>query len=196
MPPAACPSSPAPTGCPCHGGAWGRRRVRVRLDAHDAAHPRELAVGVVLGILVRGIVEDVDRGDRVGELDLHALQGTGEREGGFVPVARTLGHRALEHQLQRGRRIGPRQRRHRLRLDALDEIRAAVAAAGLLERRAPGQQRVDGRAERVDVGGDAGCRASLNASGGDHGIDMPPDDSSDSAVVAMPKSVSAGGCTR
>ena len=44
----------------------------------DAADPGELAVGVVVGILVRGIVEDVDRGDRVGEFDLHALQGTGE----------------------------------------------------------------------------------------------------------------------
>ena len=33
---------------------------------------------------------------------------------------------------------------------------------------------------------------SLNDSGGDQGIDMPADDSSASAVVAMPKSVSAG----
>ena len=133
------------------GGGTG-----LRFDRDDAADAGQLAVDIrILGVLIWSVVEDVDRGDGVRELDLHALQGTGERDGGLEAVAGALGHRSLEHRLQRRRGVGALQARHRLAFDPLDEIGAAVAAAGLLERRPAGQQGVHRRAEGVDVGRDA-----------------------------------------
>ena len=114
------------------GGARGG--VRLRFDADDAAHPGEFAVGVAVVFFGWGVVEDVDRGHRVGELDLHALQGPRERDRRLVPVAGALGHGAFERELERHRGIRPFEARHGLRLDALDEVGAAVAATRLLER--------------------------------------------------------------
>jgi hypothetical protein len=73
----------------------------------------------------------------VGELDLHALQRPREGHRGLVPIARALGHRPFEHRLERRRDVGAPEGRGRLGLDPLDEVRAAVAASGLLERRPP-----------------------------------------------------------
>ena len=66
----------------------------------DSTSPPSSAVDVVdvLGVWV--VVNDVDRGHGVRELDLHFLEGAGESDGARVPVGRVLRHRTLENTLQ------------------------------------------------------------------------------------------------
>ncbi|GAA1558000.1 hypothetical protein GCM10009678_46220 [Actinomadura kijaniata] len=97
--------------------------------------------------------------DRQPQLPLDLLEALGERHGAGEPVLGGLGHRLRDRLVHRAGHVGAAERRRRVVEDPQHQLRDALALRAP-ERGLPRQQLVQRRAQRVDVGGDAG-RAAL-----------------------------------
>lgn len=168
--------------CRSRGRGVGQRRDGVV----DGEGPRWAVGGQRRGRVGRRVATD------------HRCEGLPQGGRRRVAVRRVLGHRPLQDRLQAGLGRLPRQWRDRVAHDPGDQRDHRLVALHR-ERRSPRHQRVEGRAERVDVGGHRRCvpvqqlRGGVAERRGDHagGRLVPTGDPGDAEVDQQRVAVAA-----